>query len=401
MPSVALYADTTSGKLSLTNTGSYQTSVTFAYITSGSNATITGFTPKTYAGALEIPSALGGFTVTAIANYTFDSCSSLTAVTFASGSQLLTIGGSVFQVCTSLTSIIIPASVTSIGNYMFYNCSKLSSITFASGSQLLTIGTHAFQNCSSLSSIIIPASVTTIGEAAFSNCSGLTSITIPASVTSIGNAAFQGSGLSKMYVSTTNGLSLIPSVTPVTLYGKTFTIKDVAENPAIPICFPAGTKVTTDQGDIAIEKLNPSVNTIRGKKIVGITKTIPLQKHIISIEKDALAKNVPSVTTQISKEHKLFYKGKMVKARDLVEVCQGVTAIPYNGEILYNVLLKKHDKMMINNLICETLHPENIVAKIYNGNFHPTEKSKIYEKLNHIIRTNDVPEYNKLYASLK
>jgi hypothetical protein len=65
------------------------------------------------------------------------------------------------------------------------------------------------------------------------------------------------------------------------------------------------------------------------------------------------------------------------------------------------VLLKKHEKMMVNNLICETLDPENIVAKIYNGNFQPTEKSKICEKLNHIIRTNDIPEYKKLYASLK
>ena len=91
----------------------------------------------------------------------------------------------------------------------------------------------------------------------------------------------------------------------------------------------------------------------------------------------------------------------MVKAKDLVEVCQGVTAIPYNGEILYNVLLKKHENMMVNNLICETLHPENIVAKIYNGNFQTIEKSKIYEKLNHIIITNNIPEYNKLYASLK
>ena len=38
--------------------------------------------------------------------------------------------------------------------------------------------------------------------------------------------------------------------------------------------------------------------------------------------------------------------------------------VDYNGETLFNVLLKKHDKMMINNLICETLHPENIAAKI-------------------------------------
>ena len=39
--------------------------------------------------------------------------------------------------------------------------------------------------------------------------------------------------------------------------------------------------------------------------------------------------------------------------------------------------------MIVNNLICETLHPENIVAKIYNGNFQTAEK------FNHIIRGNN------------
>ena len=56
MPSTTLYADTSSGKLSLVNTGSYQTSVTFTYTTSGGNATITAFTPTNYAGKLEMPS---------------------------------------------------------------------------------------------------------------------------------------------------------------------------------------------------------------------------------------------------------------------------------------------------------------------------------------------------------
>jgi hypothetical protein len=41
--------------------------------------------------------------------------------------------------------------------------------------------------------------------------------------------------------------------------------------PHVPICFPAGTLVLTDQGEIPIEKINIKKNTIRGKKIVAIT----------------------------------------------------------------------------------------------------------------------------------
>ena len=401
---ITLYADT-SGKL-FAETAANRIEVVFTYNAAGS---ITGFSPKTYPGPLEIPSTLAGFNVTSIGANAFRNCTLLSSVTFTSGSQLLTIGLGAFRDSPSLTSIIIPDSVTTIDNVAFYACTNLISITIPA--LVTSIGNDVFSGCSKLDSVTFASGsqLTTIGNQAFATCVKLTSITIPNSVTSIANNAFTNSGLITMYVYGQNQLGLTPGT--VTLYGKTFTVKDIAFNaafvafatayPAVPICFPAGTKVTTDQGDIAIEKLNPKVNTIRGKKIVGITKTIPLQKHIISIEKDAVAKNVPSVTTQISKEHKLFYKGKMVKARDLVEVCQGVTAIPYNGEILYNVLLKKHEKMLVNNLICETLDPENIVAKIYNGNFQPAEKNKICEKLNRIIRTNDIPEYKKLYASLK
>jgi hypothetical protein len=78
-----------------------------------------------------------------------------------------------------------------------------------------------------------------------------------------------------------------------------------------------------------------------------------------------------------------------------------VSKIPYNGETLYNVLLKKEDKMMVNNLICETLSPNNIMAKICGGKYNGAEQRKICEELNEIIKTDNVPAYKKLYASLK
>ena len=176
-------------------------------------------------------------------------------------------------------------------------------------------------------------------------------------------------------------------------------ISETESHPSLAICFPKGTPVTTNLGTIAIEKLNPDQHTINGKEIVAICTAIPLQKHIVCFEKDALSKNVPSQQTLCSLEHKVLYKNKMTKARNLVDLCENVTLVPYNSETLFNVLLKKHDKMMINNLICETLHPENIAAKI-NTIKDIQKKNKIIKDLNKIIKENNSLEYQKIYASL-
>jgi hypothetical protein len=166
-------------------------------------------------------------------------------------------------------------------------------------------------------------------------------------------------------------------------------------SPIFPICFPAGTPVQTDQGLINIEKINPSINTIRGNKIVAITKTVTIEDTIICIEKDALDINIPSQKTYISRNHELFYNKQMIKAKNLIGVVDGVYNKKYNGEILYNVLLDKHDKMIVNNLIVETLDPENIVAKLYNSGYSAEEKNNIIVNINQCAN-----EYKKSYGKL-
>jgi hypothetical protein len=61
--------------------------------------------------------------------------------------------------------------------------------------------------------------------------------------------------------------------------------------------------------------------------------------------------------------HEIFYRGNLVKAKHFVGKLDGVYTVPYDGKVVYNVLLKQHSVMNVNNMILETLNPENKVAK--------------------------------------
>ena len=113
-----------------------------------------------------------------------------------------TIGGSAFNSCSNLTSVVIPNSVTTIGSCAFSGCSSLTSVVIPNS--VTTIGDYAFSGCSSLTSVVIPNSVTTIGSCAFSGCSSLTSVVIPNSVTTIGSYAFSGYNYLTIYCEATS-----------------------------------------------------------------------------------------------------------------------------------------------------------------------------------------------------
>ena len=83
----------------------------------------------------------------------------------------------------------IEYSVTSIARYAFEYCSSLTSLIIPNS--VMSIGDWAFDYCSNLTSINIPNGVTSIGDGTFYHC-GLTFIVIPNSVTSIGIGAFSG-----------------------------------------------------------------------------------------------------------------------------------------------------------------------------------------------------------------
>ena len=196
-------------------------------------------------GVIKIPSSVTyetvTYTVTSIAEWAFQWCSSLTS--FSVPSSVTSIGSDVFYQCsiptftfeasnteitcntvipctdhlylyrdiemdgtltTTIKSLTIGANVTTIYNSMFSGCSLLSSIDFSAATGLESIGNNAFESCGNVYSDseaepvpnlttidLSNTKVISIGESAFNSCNKLTSITLPGTLQTIGNGAFQ------------------------------------------------------------------------------------------------------------------------------------------------------------------------------------------------------------------
>lgn len=152
--------------------------------------------------------------------------------------------------------------------------------------------------------------------------------------------------------------------------------------PIVPICFPAGTYVSTDQGDIEIQLIDPNIHTICDNPILAVTETIMMENYIVCIEKHALGYNIPDKRTFITKYHCIKYNNKLIEAYRFIGRLRGIYYVKYNGELLYNILMQKHYVININNLKVESLYPKNIVARLYTNNYTLEEKRNIILKMN-------------------
>jgi hypothetical protein len=141
------------------------------------------------------------------------------------------------------------------------------------------------------------------------------------------------------------------------------------------ICFPAGTPILTDQGNIPIEKINPKVHTIRNKKIEGIVRTKLMDEYLVCFEKNSLGPNVPCERTVMSGNHKVVVNGQMKMAREILNArsmsfgrktnSTTIHPIRYNGQSMYNVLMEDYNVILVNNMVCETLDPDNKMADLH------------------------------------
>ena len=159
----------------------------YAYRVDDGNATITkflghvdseGHVDSTNNGPyyIEIPTELGGCTVTGLGEYSFSG--------YLSAAQ----SNEPYQFGRNIHSVTIPQSVTSIGDYAFSHCEKMDSLTINDATT--SIGSWAFDECYKLTTLSLGKNITTIGDYAFLDCHTLDNVTIPPSVTSIGKSAF-------------------------------------------------------------------------------------------------------------------------------------------------------------------------------------------------------------------
>ena len=125
---------------------------------------------------IEIPTELGGCTVTGLGEYSFSG--------YLSAAQ----SNEPYQFGRNIHSVTIPQSVTSIGDYAFSRCEKMDSLTINDATT--SIGFCAFDECYKLTTLSLGKNITTIGDYAFLDCHTLDNVTIPPSVTSIGKSAF-------------------------------------------------------------------------------------------------------------------------------------------------------------------------------------------------------------------
>lgn len=373
-------------------------------------------------GKLETVTFTTPITSTSSPGSMFRGCSHLQSFTIPSQWTYLNLD---FYNDASLSTITIPSLVTKIDYRTFYGCSSLNSvyvltpscelvdafpsrgagnslkstcIAYCVNSDMQTKFqiTNAFSNVVLLTGLPSITTVTKNNSYAStinivgSNLGGTQGITINGNIASTSFTVIDSSNVQATFSTFNNAIitscylnaNLTVNGNTVAVTSNTLSPLSVTIGiPPVNVCFPAKTPVLTDSGYVHIDKLDPTVHTIQGKKIVGVTETTHKDSQLVSFDPHALGTNMPSRKTVISPNHKVMWNGQMIKAKDLVQKFQGIDMVPYKGESLYNVLLEEHGKMVVNNLVCETLDPENGVARLYRllQTLTPEEQQKVLD----------------------
>ena len=132
----------------------------------------------------------------------------------------------------------------------------------------------------------------------------------------------------------------------------------VIDFPYNNLCFCDQTIIKLDKGLTNITNIKVG-DKIRNMPIQQITKAKLNTKYIICIKKNALGFNRPNVDTYLSENHAIYIYDMIVSVKYLVNLVPGIDYIVYNNDIYYNILLTTHTYMYANNILIETLNPNN------------------------------------------
>ena len=150
----------------------------------------------------------------------------------------------------------------------------------------------------------------------------------------------------------------------------TFQVTDTSTTSTIEsVCYARGTMIRTPDGELPVEKLRPGkqvITLVDGQEVPRTVKwvghrRIDLTKHPrsetvapIRVERDAFADNVPHRDLLLSPDHAVFFDGKLICVRQLVNGStirweRGWTSVDY-----YHVELEQHAILFAEGLTVES-----------------------------------------------
>ena len=201
--------------------------------------------------------------------FSYPEGSQIKSVTF--GDMVTTITPYMLNGASKMGNLVIGNGVTTIGSYAFYGVGtddSIEELQVTMGANVETIGAGIFQNCSKLKQVILPATLNAIPNETFSG-TGLTAVSIPAKTTSVGQRAFA-------FCNNLTDITIEDGTEPlefaVGYYGVFYSSDATDKNVYV------GRNLTYTDGEqlvsnIATLELGPQLTTIKNKMFDGSTLT--------------------------------------------------------------------------------------------------------------------------------
>ncbi|MBQ2738601.1 MAG: leucine-rich repeat protein [Oscillibacter sp.] len=110
--------------------------------------------------------------------YIFQNCTALKEITLPAKQTRLVHG--MFAGCSALERIVLPEGITVLPNSLFWNCTSLKEVSMGSG--VTAIEHNAFENCASLERFDLPEDLQVLGQSVFLGCTALREMKIPTAI---------------------------------------------------------------------------------------------------------------------------------------------------------------------------------------------------------------------------